>query len=52
MRAIYRQQRHAFGTEFVAFMDAILADVPVAARRDVETAWKAAVAAETAGAGG
>jgi hypothetical protein len=52
MRVIYRQHRHTFGTEFVAFMDAILTDVPVTPRRDVEAAWKAAVAAETAGAGG
>jgi hypothetical protein len=52
VRALWRLRRVGFEAGFVAFMDAIMAEVSVAAAGDFMADWKAAVALAKAGAVG
>ena len=47
-RAQWKSARRNHGTEFVEFMDKLVAETPVARRIDILTRWKASVAAEKA----
>jgi hypothetical protein len=52
VRALWTLRRTGFEAGFAAFMDGLVAEVPIAAPADFFTSWKAAVAAETATAPG
>lgn len=46
IRAAYRRQRQNFGSEFIAFMDKLMAETPIAPSVDALAQWKADLAAE------
>ena len=48
MRAFYKRQRGAFGTDFAAFVDKLLVETPLGPPQDVAAQWRADVAAELA----
>jgi len=47
-RAQWKSARRNHGTEFVEFMDKLIAETPVARRIDILARWTASVAAEKA----
>jgi hypothetical protein len=49
VRVIWKRSRGAHGSEFVEFIDKIIAEVPVAVPVDALAQWKADMAVETAG---
>ena len=48
MRAYYKRQRAAFGSDFVQLMDKLVAETPLIPSQDVAAQWRADVASEMA----
>lgn len=46
IRVGYKRQRQNFGSEFIAFMDKIMSETPIAPSVDALAQWKADIAAE------